>query len=205
MSLEDERNRFAEENAALKAQVEEAREQLWLEKQCNHALDLLAAEARCDDLRAQLDTLTRERDEAHNAEWRKQYALTCLYVEHTCRLEQALESLVDAVNVEFQGGLKDIGGKTGPALIVAVDALADVNKGGPVSDRLQELRAQVNELITLRQQVEQARVALRDAVYSFTESGHPGEACLSSGWVPVDTVRGWRAALAKLPPAKDAP
>ena len=37
----------------------------------------------------------------------------------------ALEALVDAVNVEFPGGMKDIGGRTGPALIRAVNTLAD--------------------------------------------------------------------------------
>ncbi len=39
------------------------------------------------------------------------------------RLRDALGNLVDAVNAEFPGGV-NIGGKTGPALICAVDALA---------------------------------------------------------------------------------
>lgn len=39
-------------------------------------------------------------------------------------LREALGNLVDAVNVEFPGGMRDIGGKTGLALIAAVNALA---------------------------------------------------------------------------------
>lgn len=39
-------------------------------------------------------------------------------------LRRALGGLVDAVNVEFPGGMRDIGGKTGAALIQAVNALA---------------------------------------------------------------------------------
>lgn len=37
---------------------------------------------------------------------------------------KALGDLVDAVTVEFPGGMRDIGGKTGLALIAAVNALA---------------------------------------------------------------------------------
>jgi len=39
-------------------------------------------------------------------------------------LREALRNLVDAVNVEFPGGMRDIGGKTGVALIQAVNVLA---------------------------------------------------------------------------------
>ena len=40
------------------------------------------------------------------------------------KLRTALCDLVDAVNVEFPGSMRDIGGKTGVALIQAVNALA---------------------------------------------------------------------------------
>lgn len=39
-------------------------------------------------------------------------------------LRTALGNLVDAVNIEFPGGMRDIGGKTGVALIQAVNTLA---------------------------------------------------------------------------------
>lgn len=43
-------------------------------------------------------------------------------LEHSLRT--ALGDLVDAVNVEFPGGMRDISGKTGAALIQAVNVLA---------------------------------------------------------------------------------
>ncbi len=88
-------------------------------------------------------TLAGAAKAAAEEKWQKQYALTCLYIEKTGRLEAALGNLVDAVNVEFSDGRSNIGGKTGPALIAAVDVLADVNSpknNGPVGKRLQELR-----------------------------------------------------------------
>lgn len=107
-----------------------------------------------------------ERDER----WQKQYALTCLYIEKTGSLERALGVLVDAVNVEFGDGRSNIGGKTGPALIAAVNALAEANRNdGPVSKRLEELRQMVTSIADLRAQLSalSGAVAAKDKALRF--------------------------------------
>ncbi len=112
---------------------------------------LQVAEQERDALRAALD--------AEKQKWRDQYALTCSYIECLGIAERSLGALVDAVNVEFGDGKSDISGKTGPALIGAVNALAEVNspkRNGPVGPRLQELRDLVksrDEFATLLEQM----------------------------------------------------
>ncbi|OKH91471.1 hypothetical protein [Streptomyces uncialis] len=50
---------------------------------------------------------------------------------------------------------------------------------------------------------DQARTALGDILSHFVHKGHPGEPCLSSGWVGERTVARWRAVLR--PPAEPTP
>ena len=53
-------------------------------------------------------------------------ASECRKIEReNTELRKALCSLVDAVNVEFPGGMLDITGRTGLALIQAVNVLAE--------------------------------------------------------------------------------
>ncbi|MFC8009117.1 hypothetical protein [Streptomyces cinereoruber] len=40
-----------------------------------------------------------------------------------------------------------------------------------------------------------ARNTLADVLRHFVHKGHPGEPCLSSGWISVKTVEKWRAVL----------
>lgn len=114
----------------------------------------------------------------HDA-WKKQLALTCSYIESLGIVERALDALVDAVNTEHAGGMSDIGGKTGPALIEAVNALAEVNgerRNGPVSKRLQELRDMVNELEQSRAKVTELQALLAQAPALPLVLGHAATA-----------------------------
>ena len=79
-------------------------------------------EARCEKFHGIAIAVCDERDRyASRASHAEQDAIRLR--GHGEQLRSALGRLVDAVNVEFPGGM-NIGGKTGPALICAVDALS---------------------------------------------------------------------------------
>jgi hypothetical protein len=106
--------------------IEDQRRRIvYLEGATNHACGtpLSIATAKLTAAETALAAARRETDEANYGKIQALKFATAL----AARLEttrQSLGTLVDAVNVEFQGGMKDIGGKTGPALIEAVNTLA---------------------------------------------------------------------------------
>jgi hypothetical protein len=62
-----------------------------------------------------------------------------------------------------------------------------------------ELHAQDERIEELEARRDELRVTLHDVLRHFVHKGHPGEPCLSSGWVAEKTVTRWRTVLQ--PPA----
>ena len=46
-----------------------------------------------------------------------------------------------------------------------------------------------------RERANTAEATLRTVLDVFYEKGHPGRPCIRTGWIPVETVAKWRAAL----------
>jgi chromosome segregation ATPase len=62
--------------------------------------------------------------------------------------------------------------------------------------RLQDrIDAQQRRIQAAEARRDELRTVLTDVLSHFTYQGHPGEPCLSSGWIPVATVEAWRTAL----------
>lgn len=51
-------------------------------------------------------------------------------------------------------------------------------------------------IATLEAEVARLRAVGQDIVSRFVHRGHPGRECLQTGWIPVDQVAKWNAALA---------
>lgn len=77
--------------------------------------------------------------------------------------------------------------------------LADRAEKGLTADEAARLRAGIARLLTRAEQAEASygdvRSTLANVLSRFVHKGHPGEPCLSSGWITVKAVERWRAAL----------
>jgi hypothetical protein len=62
----------------------------------------------------------------------------------------------------------------------------------------------VDAAAAAEQRAQQLATTLDDVLRHFAHKGHPGEPCLSSGWISEKTVARWRAALHKPAPAHNA-
>jgi hypothetical protein len=60
-----------------------------------------------------------------------------------------------------------------------------------------------DQLRNSEQQLTETRTALDEVLRHFVHKGHPGEPCLSSGWISERTVARWRAVI--YPQAVDQP
>ncbi|MGW9437969.1 hypothetical protein [Streptomyces sp. NPDC055607] len=95
---------------------------------------------------------------------------------------------------------------------IAVSAIRLMNQAGAERDQLRtELAAArtqhlpddiavhyqnaVAAIIRAEAERDAARNTLAEVLRHFVHKGHPGEPCLSSGWISVKTVDKWRAAL----------
>lgn len=58
-----------------------------------------------------------------------------------------------------------------------------------------------DQLRDAEQRLAETRAALDEVLSHFVHKGHPGEPCLSSGWVSEGTVARWRAVLYPPKPA----
>lgn len=47
----------------------------------------------------------------------------------------------------------------------------------------------------MERRVVELETLLDEVLRTFVHRGHPGQACLQSGWIPVGTVDRWRKAL----------
>lgn len=63
---------------------------------------------------------------------------------------------------------------------------------------------QAEQTVELIQRHADLRIVLDEVLRKFVHKGHPGEPCLSSGWISEKTVARWRAVLYPPQPAHDA-
>lgn len=114
-------------------------------------------------------------------------------------LTEAIESAI-GLNVDCGGtqGVHRVRDAVLDAIQPELDALAALRQvargycpecgrgdAGPTTDDWEQQRQRADHLAA----------TLREVLDHFVYKGHPGEACLSSGWVRVQTVEQWRNAL----------
>ncbi|MEG8275737.1 hypothetical protein [Streptomyces sp. AHA2] len=77
-------------------------------------------------------------------------------------------------------------------------------EGTNVRDKDAELRAANEWIERLNAELTETRTVLDEVLRQFVHKGHPGQPCLSSGWISEKTVARWRAVLHPPTPAHNA-